>query len=114
MPTSLNLATYATNSILNVTYQELYDITGTITTSNSINLTKNDGSYNYAEFRTDGITNFWDFKRNSTRITAEYLSQTDPTPTGSIPFGQEYLIFAGITILGLIIIIRKNLMHVKN
>lgn len=109
LPTTLNLALYATTSLLYDPSQELYDLLGITTTSNSLNLTKNDGSYNYAQFRANGVTNLWDFKRNSTRITAEFLSQSNPSPLGaSIPFGNEFLIFAGISILGLIFVVNRK------
>ncbi|MBN1803138.1 MAG: hypothetical protein JW891_16630 [Candidatus Lokiarchaeota archaeon] len=116
LPPNMNLASYveATAKRNRNDFQLLYD--NYICTSNSMNITNVKGEYNYAEFRDDGITNRWEFKRNSSEISAIYHIQEFNTPSesDSIPFGMEFLIISGGCIAGLLFLVNRNRLSANN
>jgi len=122
LPTSLNLSDFG-EGILNAYYDwnndpyhyfyNKYNISDYSYTTNTLNLTLEENSgpkvgYNYIKLRNDGIVSEWNYNYDTTTISAEYLSSGILDSGSSIPFGSEYLIFAGICIIGLIIVVRKH------
>ncbi len=80
-------------------------------TTNSVNLTNNEGSYNYMDLRADGIVNKWEYKNNwsEEQISTFYLGQGNLQDSSeSIPISTEVFISAVICVICVVIIVNKK------
>ncbi len=128
LPSDINLTDYG-NGIVDMYYKwqhnpynSLYtnlNITDFSNTINTLNLTLEqkrapyDIGYNFIETRSDGVISKWDYNFMGSQITAEYLTYWTPEIAPSIPFGNEFLFLFGISVIGLVIIVRKRI-HIEN
>ena len=113
IPTDLNLTDFG-----NAIQRQYGDIiSGYSSFSNTLNLTMETWAqtgYNYIEVDGNGIVSKWEYNFGSTKIVAEFENIGYIVPNSSIPYGFEFIFFAGICVIGLVIIVRRRTIVLKN
>ena len=112
LPTNINLTHLGDGLLFEKARNQIYNFpwNSFSATTDTINFTDSSNNYNYIKLRNDGIVDTWDYEKDGNHIVAEYLSSGHEAPEATIPFGADYIVYAGFAVIGLLIIVRKKIL----